>query len=105
MRTGPVPALVKRISLLKTYRRYGTVCQPSGTYNNSNVVTKRQMLEGNRSMTLKRNWLLAILSMLVAALVVVACQPAQTPGGQAPAPSAAGESATPQPPPTGEAEA
>ena len=56
-------------------------------------------------MTLKRNLLLAVLSVLVAGLVVVACQPAQTPGGQSPAPSAAGESATPQPPAAGEAEA
>ena len=55
-------------------------------------------------MTLKRNLLLAVLSVLVAGLVVVACQPAQTPGGQSPAPSAAGESATPQPAATGDAE-
>ena len=48
-------------------------------------------------MTLKRNLVLAIISVLVAGLVVVACQPAQAPSGQAPAASASGDSATPEP--------
>lgn len=60
-------------------------------------------------MTLKRNLLLAVISVLVAGLVVVACQPAQTPSGPAATPGAASESATPQPGATetseGEAEA
>ena len=56
-------------------------------------------------MTLKRNLLLAIISVLVAGLVVVACQPAQTPSGKTPTPSAAGESTTPEPAATGTGEA
>ena len=60
-------------------------------------------------MTLKRNLLLAVISVLVAGMVVVACQPAQAPSGQAAAPSVASESTTPQPGATeaneGEAEA
>lgn len=60
-------------------------------------------------MTLKRNLLLAVISVMVAGMVVVACQPAQAPSGQAAAPSVASESTTPQPGATeaneGEAEA
>ena len=48
-------------------------------------------------MTLKRNLVLAVISVLVAGLVVGACQPAQAPSGQAPAASASGDSATPEP--------
>jgi iron(III) transport system substrate-binding protein len=59
-------------------------------------------------MTLNRNVWLAMISMLIAALIVVACQPAvQSPAQQAPAQSTASESETPQPVATdsGEAEA